>query len=545
MASIEAIKAARKEVVLNDYKSAVAKNKLLYLEGDNTATSEYIFQNQIEDAANIVDKFYKSDIRVISVQKLTKVGADGTIIEIAKGLTTHIDDNFAVNPAHVRIITGMSNAGWEKDMKDKVPICFKNKIFHHGKLSKSDLSNLKDGLVIIDEIDTGNGEGQVLHRILKDAGLLDIEHMKNNNNRFVFISATMIKELYDLYGWGTLHESYNMTIPQSYIGHKEFLELGIIKEFYPLDTNKNVEKWIQEDILDNYGNDYRVHIVRVNSKTKNIDIVQNGCIRKGVSFKNNTSENPLTKEEISELFIEPLTKHIVMCIKGFFRRANLIPNSWKVHIGATHELYTKDVNCNVQIQGLPGRMTGYWKDVIVEKGHKTGPYRTSIRSVQQYLNIYNDPFGNNSYQCMGFNKKNGKVTAKSTMLSSKNIDNLEAIKLPELKNDAFERGFKIFNTQKENENYAKQFGAKRESVYTITDDGFKICTTTSHPRIHSLEEIIKIANSPNVGSNMDKKISDLKIGDFAYRKYVCYELINDKTTERYVTIWIKRLKFNE
>ena len=44
--------------------------------------------------------------------------------------------------------------------------------------------------------------------------------MKNNNNRFVFISATIIKELYDLYSWGTLHESYNMTIPKSYIGHK-------------------------------------------------------------------------------------------------------------------------------------------------------------------------------------------------------------------------------------------------------------------------------------------------------------------------------------
>ena len=40
MASVtSSIKAARKEVVINDYKSAEAKNKLLYLEGDDTATS--------------------------------------------------------------------------------------------------------------------------------------------------------------------------------------------------------------------------------------------------------------------------------------------------------------------------------------------------------------------------------------------------------------------------------------------------------------------------------------------------------------------------
>ena len=545
MASVtSSIKAARKEVIINDYKSAEAKNKLLYLEGDDTATSEYIYSNQIEDGANIVEKFYNSDVRVISIQKLTKVGADGLMIEIAKGLTTHIDDDFAVNPANVRFITGMSNAGWEKEMKDKVPNCFKDKIFHHGKLSKSELANLKDSLIIIDEIDTANGEGQVLHRILKEAGLLNIDHMKNNNNRFVFISATIIKELYDLYSWGTLHESYNMTIPKSYIGHKKFLELGIIKEFYPLDTDKNIDKWIKEDILDYYGNDYRVHIVRLNAKTKNIDIVQNGCIRKGVAFKNNTSENPLTKEEITELFIKPLTKHIVMCVKGFFRRASLIPNRWKLRIGATHELYTKEVNCNVQIQGLPGRMTGYWKDEIVVKGHKIGPYRTSVRAVEQYINIYNNPFGDNSYQCAGFKKKNGKVIAKASMLSAKNIDNLCAVELPDLNEGVFERGYKIFKTQKENEIYAKEFGAKRESVYNVTDDGFKICTTTSHPRIHSLEEIIKIANSPTLGSNLDKGIAELKIGEYAYRKYVCYELINDNTTECYVTSWIKRLKHN-
>jgi hypothetical protein len=63
------------------------------------------------------------------------VGADGLMIENAKLLTTHIDDKFVVNPSNVMIITGMSNAGWEKDMIDKAPNCFKYKIFHHGKLS--------------------------------------------------------------------------------------------------------------------------------------------------------------------------------------------------------------------------------------------------------------------------------------------------------------------------------------------------------------------------------------------------------------------------
>jgi len=418
----------QREKVLASYKEAEINNAELYEKKDDQATAEYIFPNQIEDANNIVAMFYRKHRRVISIQKKTKVGADGLMIETAKLLTTHIDDDFIVDLNNVRIITGMSNAGWEKDMKDKAPNCFKNKIFHHGKLSRADLMSIRNGLIIIDEIDTGDGECQVLHNTLKEAGILDVKHMKEHNNRLVFISATMIKELYDLYRWGELHELYKMTIPAAYIGHKDFIEKGIIKEFYPLNTPERAEQWVQEDILDNYKADYRVHLVRVKRDT--VDIVQNACIRKGIAFRNHTSTDRLSDDEIKEFFKEPLTQHIVLGIKGFFRRANLIPNSWKLRIGATHERCTKKVDNNVQIQGLPGRMTGYWRETI-EAGHKTGPYRTSIKAIEEYEKTYEDPFGSIPYQTSGFKKnKTGKVIADDTMLSPKHILNLEAVDLP-------------------------------------------------------------------------------------------------------------------
>jgi hypothetical protein len=419
---------ARREDVLQSYNSARATNRRMFLEGDDKATSEYIFPNQMEDAANIVDKFYNHKRRVISIQKKTKVGADGLMIEIVKLLTTHIDETFIVNSANVRILTGMSNAGWEKDMIDKAPTCFKDKIFHHGKLSRAELMNIRNGLFIIDEIDTGDKEFQVLHRTLKDAGVLDVKNMELHNNRFVFISATMIRELYDLYRWGDIHELYKMSIPDSYFGHKDFLERGIIQEFYPLNTDENANKWVSEDVI-SYGQDYRVHIVRVTMKTA--DYVQNACIRNNVAFKNHTSTDRLTEDEITEFFKDPLTQHIVLGVKGFFRRANLIPNRWKLRIGATHEFYTNVVDNNVQIQGLPGRMTGYWREEI-ERGHRTGPHRTSIKAIEEYEKTYLDPFGVNSYQAAGFKKKKGKVSACPTMLSSKNISNLSTLDLPEV-----------------------------------------------------------------------------------------------------------------
>lgn len=529
---------ARRETVLQAYNSAKAENHLRFLEGDDKATAEYIFPNQIHDASNIVNIFYMKNCRVISIQKKTKVGADGLMIEIAKLLTTHIDDNFVVNPANVRILTGMSNAGWEKDMIEKAPNCFKDKIFHHGKLSRADLTSMRNGLIIIDEIDSGDKEYQVLHNTLKEAGVLDVKHMEDNNNRFVFISATMIKELYDLYRWGDLHELYKMTIPSSYIGHKDFLDMGIVKEFYSLKTKENTEKWIMEDIVNNYGSDYRVHLVRVSAKY--VDIVQNACIRKGVAFRNHTSTERLTQDEINEFFKEPLTKHIVLGIKGYFRRANLIPNSWKLRIGATHEHYTKVVDNNVQIQGLTGRMTGYWRSEI-EAGYKTGPHRTSIKAIEEYEKTFQDPFGKNSYQTAGFKKRKGRVSSEPTMLTSRNILNLDALELPEHNIGEFERGYKIFETQDENEEYAKCLGAKYVSHYEINKDGFKLCTSSSL-KVHSLDEIMKFTKTSNKGSNMDRKLSDLKIGDYAYRRYVCYINITDKFSECFATIWVKRVK---
>lgn len=426
MFTLEDIQDQREQVV-NSYKEAEIINRKSYRRGDDKATAEYIFPNQIEDANAIVDKFYKNKRRVISIQKKTKVGADGLMIEIAKLLTTHIDDSFIVNLENVRIITGMSNASWERDMIDKAAHCFKDKIFHHGRLSKADLMSIKNGLIIIDEIDTGDKECQVLHNTLKEAGVLDVHHMETHNNRFVFISATMIKELYDLYRWGELHELFKMTIPSSYIGHKDFLEKGIVQEFYPLNTKENAEKWVQEDILNYYGTDYRVHLVRVNTKV--VDLVQNACIRKSVAFRNHNSKDRLSEEEQNEFFKEPLTQHIVLGVKGLFRRANLIPNRWKLRIGATHEFYTEKVDNNVQIQGLTGRMTGYWRSDI-ERGHKTGPHRTSIKAIEEYEKTYLDPFGSNSYQTAGFKKKKGNVIADPTLLSPKHIKNLEAVELP-------------------------------------------------------------------------------------------------------------------
>jgi hypothetical protein len=526
MSSSNELISARRAAVQQSFDSAKAENHLRYLEGDVKATEEYIYPNQLIDATNIVNELlYKKNCRVVSIQKKTKVGADGLMIALALLTTTHDDNRFVVNPSAVRIITGMSNVSWEKDMKEKSPTCFREKIYHHGKLSRSDLIGIRNGLIIIDEIDTGDKEYQVLHSTLLEAGMLDVKHMEENNNRFIFISATMIKELHDLYRWGDLHELYKMTIPDSYISHTDFLELGIIQEFYPLDSEESSEKWVQEDILDYYGTqDLRVHIVRVTAKT--VGFVQTACIRNGVTFKHHTSADRLSDEEIRELFKEPLTKHIVLGVKGFFRRANLIPNPWKLRIGAVHELYTRIVDYNVHIQGLPGRMTGYWRNII-EGGHKTGPIRTSIKAIREYENTYLDPLGRNSYHTSGFNKKNGKVTAEPTMLSPKNINNLVPVDLPIVHDDAVDiNTYRIYHDEVVTSEVCKildyYYGKTKDNA-----DGFKETSLNTKKDIVSLRDAVRKVPTAYGTNN----------GVRTYRTYYpCYVDVTNRETLRFVVI---------
>jgi hypothetical protein len=512
--------------VYHAYEYAKSENKQRFSKGDDKATAEYIFPNQIDDAQKIVDMFYKDKRRVISIRKKTKVGADGLMIEIAKLLTTHPDNNFIVNIDNVRILTGMSNASWEKDMIDKAPPCFKNKIFHHGKLSKSDLQTINNSIIIIDEIDTGDKELQRLHKTLNDAGILDVNYMEEHNIRFVFISATMVKELYDLTKWGELHGLYTMTIPPSYIGHIDFLNMGIIKEFYPLNTDEKADKWIQEDIINNYINDFRVHIVRINNK--NINIIKNSCIRNNIEFRIHTSDERLTDDEIKEFFKDPLNQHIVLGVKGFFRRADLIPNSWKRRIGAIHEFYTKKVDNNVQVQGLPGRMTGYWRSDI-EGGHKTGPYRTSIKAIKEDEANYYEPFGKNSYQTSGFKKKNGKVLKKkSTMLSTQNINNLEAVDLPKVEDiDVVNKNYRIYH----NENIAREVCEFLDYQYSsfskkVNKDGFIQTSLNKISDVVSLDDAVKKIKSISAGGG----------GGGIRTCYPCYVDITDKSTLRFAVV---------
>jgi arsenate reductase-like glutaredoxin family protein len=418
--NIDKIKNLNREVVLNDYKTKETINLEGFLNGNVNNGSEYIYENQKADAEKIIEKFKNSEIRVVSILKKTKVGMDGLMIEIAKLITTDPDNDFVISRNNVFFLTGMSNVMWETQFAEKVPQCFVKNIFHHGKfnLLKEKLSstNIENSLFIIDEIDSGDKEGQQLHTILESKNMMDMKVLDEKNIRLIFVSATMINELKNLADWGSKHYTHKMTIPSTYIGHRDFLEKGIIEEFFAVDNKESALRWVDDDIREKYGEDYRVHIIRIDDS--NMKYVKLACEYRDIEFVQHNCESRIQNSILDKIFTdENPRRHVVLAIKGFYRRANLIPNKWKLRIGATHERYTTSCDTNVQVQGLPGRMSGYWRNEI-ENGHITGPYRTSVDAIEQYENFYESPFDT----CLHYDTS---YQSKNTFLKVGNMKNIK------------------------------------------------------------------------------------------------------------------------
>lgn len=358
---------ARKEVLEASFALAQAEHRLRYLSGDPMASDQYIFDSQKEFAMAVVREF--GAYQIVSAVKRTKTGMDGVLIYLAYQMALH-------HTPTVRILTGMSNVKWAAEMCAKIPSCFKACVHHHGKLGEANLEGIRDALIMVDEIDTGDKSMQVLERTFQAANLFDLDDLRARNIKLFFVSATMFRELKALEKC-PCHVSLHMPAAPNYLSHRDFLDRGIIQEYYDLSGAEAATKWLREDVL-GYGSDFRVHICRI----RDSDAMRNACAALGVDFRPWTSACPLSDEEMHALFTVK-TRHVVLAIKGFCRRATLLPNPWKLAVGATHELWTPVVNYWVQVQGLPGRLTGYWKHHL-DAGHKTGPYRCSVRAIEEY-----------------------------------------------------------------------------------------------------------------------------------------------------------------
>lgn len=512
---------------MNNKSDIVKQRKLIQHEYDSKITeynlneSTYVYENQVCDAHNIVNEFYENPkTRIITLVKLPKLGANGIIMEISKLFASHSDDNFVLDYNNIYLITGMNCVRWEFEYKDFTLKYFKKNVFHNGKLKdfEKNLKTInKNLLIIIDEIDVADGKNQKLDNILYD--FYNKNNIEEQNIRFIFISATPAKQLKILENQ-EIHKTYALCVPKNYVGIHYFLENNIIKQFYPMDNEENIDKWINEDILDNYGQTYRVHFIR--GDKDNSDLIKKICNNYNIDFfEHNAIDNLHDNEDNDKNFkniFENLVKnnHIVILIKGMFRRAEFIPVYWKRLIGAWHEKYVEKSDSGTAAQAGPGRNSWYWGNEL-KKGHKIGPIRSDIKSLQSYCEWYNK----NTKMYDVRNNRKSFVDIDNSIKIKKNISTFET-KLGLDFNGAFKEITDKIRYLKNNNNNYKNLNMRGPQINTwskkLKDDGFYYCKITDKSEPIILD--YKIAMKQNKWNFADNN----------YRFLICYKDINDYKT---------------
>ena len=145
-------------------------------------------------------------------------------------------------------------------------------IFHLGTLKKVEkrLKKLRNGLIIIDEMDVGNKQGSVLHTLLKKSGLWEINQIKEKMlGLYLSVLLDIMNSKNSICGQKNIIKKLRWKF-QNYTGIKEFRRKGLYRENFPVNDRKSFLRWVYEDIQLEYSDedDYRIHEIRINPKKK-------------------------------------------------------------------------------------------------------------------------------------------------------------------------------------------------------------------------------------------------------------------------------------
>jgi len=495
---------------------------------DIFASEKYVYPNQEETAAYVTHLILVEDKRLVAIIKRTKSGANGFIFDLWRRLATYMDDDKIIPYENIYILTGMSSTPWVNTMEKDCPQEAFSNIYHRNKMKQivDEIKNKTHVVLIFDEIDVANAKDQTIYNTLKSAGILDIEFMEAHHISIVLISATIYRELKQMKEWGEkLARPVNLETTPEYVGLEDLVDRKIIKEFYPIKTLRDAIRWIKEDILDYFPDgDYRVNKIRTNAKGEGF--IQKACDELGIYFYQDNSKTRLSPTEKMNLYSELIkTRHVVISIKGFERRAVFWPTEWKVKTGALHDKYCKNPCGNVVAQSFPGRFTGYWATEY--KNHLCGIIRTSVKKIESYINFYNDP--------ENFNES--KMTrSRSTIVKAKYIKGLKERVRHEKTEKKFisirgNNSFRVYQTLADHIK-AREFMNYKSKTFKKNNHGFytcKIAQISGHAKVQHIETAIKSIKA-NCGEQHKRDKSSWRT------TYPCYIDITDNDTEVWVLL---------
>jgi len=407
----------QREKIQLDYKHECERQEI---EGKN-----FIYDNQKEAAFEAITHFTNGKKLVLIVAQ-PGTGKTGTFAEIAYQLATHIDDEHCVPAENIHIISGMNDTDWNKQFKKNLLPSFKENIYHRGVLmkQKDKISDIRNGLITIDECHIASGKNMTVSHLLVGTGLTDINVVSERRVRMLDISATPESVAWDITAWGEKAAIVRLLPGPSYKGFSVMLEENRIREAKTFATMDNVREWFQlfETRYQNTSKKY--FPVRV-SDHKSLDNIYSACVEFGWICKHHDSTTRIENIDI-EMAVAP-QNHTIIIIKEFWRASKRLIHK---HVGGSYEQIPQKRNVTTASQSTIGRFC----DNFNYEGDALDPNLRPVHfgdkeSIKAYVLWFNEgcDFRKANYTSTRINSNNGDVHAKPSKSHPSIYQNLDAV----------------------------------------------------------------------------------------------------------------------
>ena len=418
------------------WKDAEWEEEQRFRKGDRDADEVFIYPPQEKDAMAILERASKHTD--VLVEKELKLGAEGTILAIARAIETgKAPKDSGGRPLFTACIciTGMGNNSWGESLirktgekgwaADYVAHCgvrakkdyrkLKNALTRNGNIMPG--GNLQRCLIIMDECDLGDANGSATDNFLKEFGVQTIGGRCENECAQVSISATTAapsqylknhcaqqQELELLGVLGATSVDYKLTVPDTYKGLRQFKIAQIIVPQLEGTSEQQVITWLGE-LKIRYSGVHRVHLFRLPKKeAAETEAVKTLLTNLGVEVGFDVNEYNSTDRKKSEANWKRAfeaaragTASSILILKpnGLLGRATrIVPNDKKL-VGSIYEAGT-GANNDAIVQALIGRMCGHDfaakklvcatpHNQVTPEEHRMGPFYVKAGAADDYL----------------------------------------------------------------------------------------------------------------------------------------------------------------
>jgi hypothetical protein len=510
---------------------------------------EFVYPNQKEAALKCVEAF-QSGITQVCLVAQPGTGKTGASLEIMHLLTTHINDDDCILKENLWILSGMNDKEWAKQYFKNMIKSFREHIHHRGNLmkNKNEISQIQGGLLITDECHIASGKQMTVSKMLREAGLTDMDTIVARKMKMLDISATPEAVSFDLHspGWRDKSRIIKLEPGPIYKGFQHMLDENRI-----LDAPEILSMEIALQILSMFQTRYegttkKYFPFRIRGIAAK-GFIHGAITRLGWGFiehdsstsddKNGPKYYDASGEEITKVDYMMLTapeRHTIIFVKEFWRASKRLVRK---HVGGSFVSKPKTQNTTAASQDLVARFC----DNYNYDGDQNDPnYRpihyTDKKAIEEYLNWFNHDCNYEiaDYTSNRIKSSNGMVTAKPSKVHASNMQNLDSDNVDD---DSEEetvvdiRKYRIYSNEETVKSVCKILGYSYRATPDCKIEGpnkdFKLTSLNTKKGIASLESAIK--KVPTAYGTND--------GVITYRTYYpCYVDPSNKDTLRYVVI---------